>query len=110
MGRRGRRRIASERITRAPDRVTRIRVDDALWAEFRRELDQPISHALGRLVEDEVARRRTERIRHGSASDRDLREALTDARALHADLQLLVRQLERRLDLDADPVPDPFFE
>lgn len=77
--------------------MARIPVTDAVWNEFRRATEgRPIAHVLAELVEREVAQDRARRVRRGRASDRELVDALADARALHEELIALVDRLEER--------------
>lgn len=77
--------------------MARIPVTDAVWNEFRRATEgRPIAHVLAELVEREVAQDRARRVRRGRASDRELVDALTDARVLRDELVALVDRLEER--------------
>jgi predicted DNA-binding protein (UPF0278 family) len=57
-----------------------------------------ISTVLGELVEREVDRYRSRRLRAGQLDDTELVELLDRARELRDDLAVLVARLERRLD------------
>ncbi len=93
MGRRSRRRAHEE----LKDHVARVRVSEAAWVEFRRSLGvRPVARALGELVDAEVARQRQLRVRRDQASDRDLLDALDEARELQERVAFLVERLERR--------------
>ena len=93
MGRRGRQRAELERSqAREPrDRMARVQASDETWAAFRAQLGvTPVSVALGRLVEREVAR-----TARSSASDAEgVRVALEDARAVAGELAALIARLE----------------
>ena len=79
------------------DHMARVHVSDDVWAEFRRGAgNAPMSRVLGRLVEREVERDRTRRIRQGSIDDQTLLEALERARELHDDVAAIIDRLERR--------------
>jgi hypothetical protein len=72
--------------------MTRIQVSDETWTTYRALVGPtPVSAALGKLVEREVAayRRRT-------ALDADgIREAVDDARTVADELAVLIARLER---------------
>ena len=97
MGRRGRQRAELERSqARGPrDRMARVQASDETWAAFRAQLGvTPVSVALGRLVEREVAR-----TARGSASDAEgVRVALEDARQVAGELSALIARLEPLAD------------
>ena len=101
MGRRGRQRAELERSqAREPrDRMARVQASDETWAAFRAQLGvTPVSVALGRLVEREVAR-----TARSSASDPEgVRVALEDAREVAGELAALIARLE---PLAASAVP-----
>lgn len=83
--------------------MARVHVSDELWAEFRLAAGAtPMSQVLGRLVEREVERDRTRRIRHGTVDDQIVLDALERARVLHQDVAAIIDRLERRA---APPVP-----
>jgi hypothetical protein len=96
MGRRSRelqqRRQERERVRTTRDRMARVCVSDETWSAYRAVLGStPVSVALGKLVEREVAahRRRT-------ALDADgVREAVRDARLVADELASLIVRLER---------------
>ena len=71
--------------------MARVQVSDETWATYRASLGTiPVSHALGRLIEREVAahRRRT-------ALDADgVRDAVRDARLVAGELERLIARLE----------------
>jgi len=73
------------------DRMARVQASDETWAAFRAQLGvTPVSVALGRLVEREVAR-----TARSSASDSEgVRVALEDAREVAAELAALIARLE----------------
>ena len=93
VGRRGRQREARvQKRARAPrDRMARVQVSDETWAAYRAALGTtPVSVALGRLVEREVAARRRR-----AASDADgVRHAVEDARVVVDELSALITRLE----------------
>ena len=80
------------------DRMARVQASDETWAAFRAQLGvTPVSVALGRLVEREVAR-----TARRSASDADAaRVALDDARELAGELATLITRLERLAETPA---------
>jgi hypothetical protein len=81
------------------DRPARVRVSDAVWADFRAAAGMtPLSVRLGELVTRDVERYRSRRLRQGQLDDAELIEALERARELHADHAALVDRLERRLE------------
>jgi hypothetical protein len=73
------------------DRMARVEVSDETWAAYRALLGSvPVSRAIGRLIEREVAshRRRT-------ALDADgVREAVHEARVVARELETLIARLE----------------
>jgi DTW domain-containing protein YfiP len=78
------------------DRMARVQVDDATWADFRKMVGyRPVSEVLGELVTREVERYRSRRLREGELDDREVVEALERARAQQQDLQAIVERLER---------------
>jgi len=88
--------------------MARVHVSDEVWAEFRRAAgNTPMSQILGRLVEREVERDRTRRIRQGSVDDQIVLDALERARELHEDVAAIIDRLERRA---APPVPPSWDE
>ena len=100
MGRRSRQvkqqRDAAAAATTKRDRMARVQVDDATWADFRALAgDQPVSEVLGELVTREVERYRSRRLREGELDDREVVEALERAREQQQDLQAIVERLER---------------
>jgi hypothetical protein len=83
--------------------MARVHVPNEVWAEFRRAAgNTPMSQILGRLVEREVQRDRTRRIRQGTVDDQLVLDALERARELHQDVAAIIDRLERRT---AAPVP-----
>lgn len=90
---------ASAEAPAVRDHMARVRVSDDVWADFRAAAgDRPLSSLLAELVEAEVRRHRRERLEAGAVDDRELVDALAEARELHADLAAVVARLERRLD------------
>ena len=101
MGRRGRQRAELERSqAREPrDRMARVQASDETWAAFRAQLGvTPVSVALGRLVEREVARS----ARSSTSDAEGVRVALEDAREVAGELAALIARLE---PLAASAVP-----
>ena len=101
MGRRSRQRSKVKPATSPArhDRMARVQVADEVWADFRSLAgDRPIAAVLGDLVEREVRRDRSRRVREGRLDDRELIDALERARATQTDLAAIVAGLERRLD------------
>jgi hypothetical protein len=102
MGRRSRQRAkdqtaneASDAPPRRRDRMARVAVADDVWADFRAAAGhRAISEVLGELVEREVARYRSQRLRDGQVDSRELLEALDRARQQQEDLAALVARLE----------------
>jgi hypothetical protein len=72
--------------------MARVQVSDEIWAAYRAALGtNPVSVALGRLVEREVACRR-----RATVDDRDgIREAVNEARVVANELNALVARVER---------------
>ena len=100
MGRRSRQvkeqREAAASTTTKRDRMARVQVDDATWADFRALAGyRPVSEVLGELVTREVERYRSRRLREGELDDREVVEALERAREQQEDLQVIVERLER---------------
>ena len=95
MGRRARRRGAeAPPPTNVADHQARVRVTDDVWRDFRAATSGSISRALGVLVEEEVERYRSRRIADGTATDRELLDALQRAEELERRVATLVRRLE----------------
>ena len=106
MAKKRRKRSAERQLPKSPappvDRIARVRASDATWAQFRLACgDTPITLALGRLVELEVARHQARRAREGSLDDEELRDALEYGRELQDGLDAIVERIETRLDWDA---------
>ena len=84
------------------ERMARVAASDSDWADFRQSVwPRSIAARLGELVERDVARWRSKRLREGTLDDGQLLDALERARELHADLSAIVARLERRLDRQA---------
>lgn len=84
--------------------MARVHVSDEVWTDFRAAAGPtPLNLVLGRLVEREVDRHRSRRLREGDMDDRELLEALERARELHADVAAIVARLEGRGGLPAQP-------
>jgi hypothetical protein len=89
------------------DRMARVVVTDDAWTDFRALAgNQSIATVLGELVEREVDRYRTRRLKADQLDDRELVDALEPALELQDDLTTIVARLERRLDRAAPP-PNP---
>jgi hypothetical protein len=85
--------------TASRDHMARVHVDDETWAAFKQDAGPvPISEVLGQLVAGHVEREAAHRLRDGSVDDRQLLDALVQARELHQDVAAIVVRLERRLD------------
>jgi hypothetical protein len=83
----------------ARDHMARVHVDDQTWAAFKQAAGAvPISELLGQLVSKHVDRAAARRLRDGTIDDRQLLDALEQARELHADVAAIVARLEQRLD------------
>lgn len=79
----------------SPTRMARVAVSDDVWADFRAAIGRrPISKVLGELVEREVQRYRSRRLRDGELDARELVDALERARMQQADLDAILRRLE----------------
>ncbi len=107
MSKRGlaRRRAELERSQRSelPDRMARVQISPETWAAFRAQLGAtPVSVALGRLVEHEVARS----LRRSKSDSESVRVALEDARQLADELASLIARLERTATAPGRPVGD----
>ena len=77
------------------DRMARVAVADEVWADFRAAAGyRPVSEVLGELVEHEVARYRSRRLRDGQLEPREVVEALERARDQQDDLAAIVGRLE----------------
>ena len=75
--------------------MARVAVTDDVWADFRAAVGhRPVSEVLGELVEREVARHRSQRLRDGRLESRDVVEALARARHQQDDLAAIVERLE----------------
>ena len=86
------------------DRMARVQASDETWSAFRAQLGvTPVSVALGRLVEREVAR-----TARRSTSDIDaVRVALKDAREVADELAALITRLEHVAERSEDGVGSP---
>jgi hypothetical protein len=81
------------------DHMARVHVDDQTWAAFKQAAGPvPISELLGQLVTKHVDREAARRLRDGSVDDRQLLDALEQARELHANVAAIVARLEWRLN------------
>ena len=75
--------------------MARVQVDDETWQEFRAFVgSRPISELLGELVEREVRKARSARLRDGRLDDRELVDALERAREQQADIAAIIARLE----------------
>lgn len=112
MSKRGlaRRRAELERSQKRalPDRMARVQVSPEMWAAFRAQLGAtPVSVALGRLVERDVARS----LRRSKSDSESVRVSLEDAREVADELASLIARLERAataLDSPARDEAPPF--
>jgi hypothetical protein len=107
MSRRGvaRRRAELERSQKhAPrDRMARVQISPEMWAAFRAQLGAtPVSVALGRLVERDVAKN----LRKTTSDAEGARVALDDARLVADELAALITRLERADTALDSPGPD----
>jgi hypothetical protein len=102
MGRRSRevqqRRHERERVRATRDRMARVHVSDETWTAYRAGLGSiPVSVALGRLIEREVAAHH----RRTAMDGEGVRDAVQDARRVAEELQALIG----RLEASASPEP-----
>ena len=75
--------------------MARVAVADDVWADFRGAAGyRPVSEVLGELVEREVRRYRSERLKAGALDGRELVEALEHARLQQEELAAIVERLE----------------
>ncbi len=75
--------------------MARVQVGDDVWTDFRTLAGRrPVSELLGELVEREVEKYRSQKLRDGELAPRELAEALERARAQQEDLEVLVARLE----------------
>ena len=73
------------------DRMARVQVSDEIGAAYRAGLGTiPVSRALGRLIEREVAAHR----RRTALDDDGVRDAVRDARVVAGELERLIARLE----------------
>ena len=116
MGRRSRQveqqRHERERTRVTRDRMARVQISDETWAAYRALLGPvPVSRAIGRLIEREVAshRRRT-------ALDADsVTAAVQEARVVTGELETLISRLEAASRRQSDsrwrePTPNVLFD
>jgi len=83
--------------------MARVQVSSETWAAFRAQLGAtPVSVALGRLVEREVARS----LRRSKSDSESVRVALEDARGVADELASLIVRLERTATEPDSPVRD----
>jgi hypothetical protein len=83
--------------------MARVRVNPEMWAAFRAQLGAtPVSVALGRLVEREVARN----MRRSKSDSESVRVALENARLLADELASLIARLEHAASAPDSPVRD----
>ena len=84
--------------------MARVQVSDETWSAFRAGLGAtPVSVALGRLVQREVASRR----RRNACDAGDLHRAVDDARLVVEELSALITRLERTNGAQAVGAPPP---
>jgi hypothetical protein len=82
--------------------MARVQASDQTWSAFRAGLGAtPVSVALGRLVQREVASRR----RRDASDAGDLHRAVDDARLVVEELSALITRLERANGAAAVPAP-----
>jgi hypothetical protein len=75
--------------------MARVAVSDEIWTEFRYAIGtRSVAQALGDLVESEVERSRSRRVREGELQPRELLEAIDRAHQAQDDLAALVTRLE----------------
>ena len=75
--------------------MARVQVDDETWRELRAIAGyRSIAEVLGELVEREVGRAQSSRLREGQLTDLEVVEALARARDQAEDLQAIVTRLE----------------
>ena len=73
------------------DRMARVQIKDEIWAAYRASLGTtPVSVALGRLIEREVASHR----RRTAPDADDVREAVEEARGVADELSALIVRLD----------------
>jgi hypothetical protein len=100
MGRRNRQRqnttAAAPAKPAAPaTRMARVQASDDVWADFRALAGyRPIAEVLGELVEREVDRYRSRRLKDNTLEPRELIDALDRAHAQQQDLQVIVERFE----------------
>jgi len=83
--------------------MARVHVSDETWAAFRAQLGaMPVSVALGRLVERDVARS----VRRSTSDGEGVRVALEDAREVAEELASMIGRLERAAGALDGPAPD----
>jgi hypothetical protein len=89
MGRRQRRRNQADAPARVPpSRIARVRVDESTWATFKAAIgDRSVAEVLGRYVEAEAARAQRRRMNEGNVTQRELVDALEQARVLTESLE-----------------------
>ena len=95
VGRRARQREQrAEEVARAPrDRMARVQVTDETWAAYRASLGAtPVSVALGKLVDREVATHR----RRTAENAEEVRDAVRSARIVADELSSLIARLETK--------------
>jgi len=92
--------------------MARVQVSDETWTAYRSVLGAtPVSLALGKLVEREVARHR----RRSAVDAAGVHDAVEDARAVAQELAVLISRLERISEPTGDgktgaPRADALFE
>jgi hypothetical protein len=71
-----------------PSRIARVRVDESTWATFKAAIgDRSVAEVLGRYVEAEAARAQRRRMNEGNVTQRELVDALEQARVLTESLE-----------------------
>ena len=88
--------------------MARVAVADDVWADFRALAGyRPIAQVLGELVEREVDRYRSRRLKDNTLEPRELLDALDRAQQQQADLAVIVERLQELHAARGRPLPDP---
>ncbi len=75
--------------------MARVRVEEQTWRDFRHEIGpHTVAERLGELVVRDLAECRRRRLHTGELDQRELQQALEEARALSRDLQAITKRLE----------------
>ncbi len=97
MGRRARQRAraSADRVTAGRDHMARVRVDEQTWQDFRHEIGpRTVAERLGELVVRDLAERRRRRLHTGELDQREVQQALDQARTISRDLAAITKRLE----------------